>query len=135
MGLSLYAKQRALSYLVANGTTYYVALFTGNPDATGAGAIEATGSSYARKSYSAWMDEADTAQQYRKNNGAIQFASLSGALTGVTGWGIYDAASSGNLIAFGNTLDVGGNVVVLNFSTGDQPQFQDQQLKFGIGAA
>ena len=133
MGLSIYAKQLALSTLVANGTTYYVALFTSNPDATGSGAVEATGSSYARKSYSAWTDETDTAEQFRKNNGAIQFTALTGALTGITGWGIYDAASSGHLLAFGNTLDSGGNTVVLNFSTGDQPQFQDQQLKFGLG--
>lgn len=133
MGLSLYAKQRALSYLVANVTTYYVALFTSNPDATGAGAVEAAGSGYARKSYSAWMDEVVGAQQFRKNNGAIQFTAFTSALLAVTGWGIYDAPSGGNLIAFGNTLDVGGNVVTFNFATGDQAQFQDQQLKFGFG--
>lgn len=133
MGLSIYAKQLALSTLVANGTTYYVALFTTLPDSTGAGAVEASGSSYARKSFSAWTDETDTAKQYRKNNGAVQFVALTGPLSGVVGWGLYDAVSSGNLIAFGPILDVGDNVIEKNFISGDQPQFQDQQLKFGIG--
>lgn len=135
MGLSNYAKQAALDAIVPAAGTYYVALFTTVPDDTGAGGIEASGSGYARVAHSPWLDETDTAAVYKKNSGNVAFAALTAALLNINGWGLFDALTAGNLIAFGDAEDVGGNIVTLNFNSGDIVQFQDQTLKFGIGAA
>ena len=129
------AEAAALAAVLPNGTARYVALLTTLPAADGTGEVEATGSSYARKSYSAWLTSVSSGITYRKNNGAIEFTALTGALTGVLGWAIYDASTAGNLLAFGYIRDSSGAAVTKNFVNTDQPRFLDQELKVGLGEA
>lgn len=135
MALTDYGEGAALTALLPNGTNRYVALFTTMPAADGSGAVEAAGSSYARVACSAWINATVSGITYRKNNGAVAFTALTGALSGVVGWGIYDASTSGNLIAFGYVRDVGGTAVTKNFVSTNQPRFLDQELKIGVGNA
>lgn len=131
-GLSDYGEAQALIALLPEGTNRYIALFTVLPGEDGTGGTEASGSSYARKAHSSWVNDTSGDVTRRKNNGNITFAALTGSLSGIVGWGIYDALSSGNLIAFGPVLDSGGNEVTKNFVATDQPQFLDQELKIGL---
>lgn len=136
MGLTDLANGDALSFLMPNGTTRYLALLTGMPlDSSGAGATEAAGGSYARLSVSSWITTTAGGVTYRKNNGNVTFGALTSALNGIVGWALYDAVSLGNMIAFGFIRDVANNPVTKNFVATDQPQFQDQQLQIGLGNA
>lgn len=128
-GLSDYGKSLALGAVLPNGTTRYVALLATVPtDEIGTGLVECTGSNYSRKGYSAWLSvTVETGLIARANNGAIEFNVLSNRLT-VAGWAIYDAVSSGNLLAFGEMRDVDGNTTSLNILAGRTPRFLDQEL-------
>jgi hypothetical protein len=132
-GLTDYGEQQALIALLPNGTARYVGLFTTLPTADdGTGGVEASGSGYARKSHAAWLNTAVAPITYRVNNGAIEFTALTADLDGCVGWGVWDAAAAGNLIAFGNLKDVAGNSITKNFTSGNQPRFPDQELQIGI---
>ena len=132
-GLATTGKQTALTYILENGTTYYVALLTTLPtDDDGTALVEASGSGYARKGHSAWMTVDESPEWYRVNNGAIAFTALTADLDDIVGWAIYDAAVAGNLIAWGPLLDVAENEVTQTFTSGNQPNFVDQELKVGI---
>lgn len=133
-GLTDYGEAAALAAILPNGTNRYIALFTTSPDADGTGGTEATGYSYARKAHSAWTNEVVDGVTYRKNDGAIEFTALTGSISGVVAYGIYDASTSGNLLAFGPIKDSGGEEVTKNFVNTDQPRFLDQELKIGLGA-
>jgi len=132
-GLATYGKQQALTGVLANGTTYYVGLLTTLPtDDDGTGLVEATGSGYARKGHSAWMNIDESPEWYRVNNGAVELDALTDDLNDCIGWGIWTAASAGTLIAWGPLLDVGENEVTIDFLSGNQPRFVDQELKVGV---
>ena len=132
-GLTDYGEQQALIALLPNGTDVYVGFFTVLPTADdGTGGTEATGSGYARKAHQAWLNTAVAPITYRVNNGAIEFTALTADLDDIVGWGIWDAASGGNLIAFGPVLDASGNEITKDFTSGNQPRFVDQELKVGI---
>lgn len=135
MGLSQYGKEQALASLLPNGTSRWVALLTTLPTAEdGTGLVEATGSSYARKSYSAWLNTTADGITYRVNNGAIEFAALTGNLSDVEGWAIFDddGTPTGNLIAYGSIRNSSGVAIVIDFVSGEQPRFLDQELQVGI---
>lgn len=123
-----------LSTLLPNGTDRWVALLTELPDDTGAGGTEAVddGNDYARVAWDAWVDDPG-ATYYRMNDGSIPFVVLADSLSGVVGWAIYDAVTAGNLLAFGEILDIGGTAVTKNFVAGDIPLFDDQCLKVALG--
>jgi hypothetical protein len=127
-GLTSYARALALQAVIPNGTTLYVALFTTLPIYDGTGGVEASGSSYARKSHASWLTAQFGALTRTYNNGAITFTALTGALSGIVGWGIYDASSGGNLIAFGEIRDAADAAVTKNFIATDEPRFIDQSL-------
>lgn len=132
-GLTDYGEQQALIALLPNGTNVYVGFFTVQPTADdGTGGTEANGSGYARKSHNAWVNTAVAPVTYRVNNGAITFTALTADLVGCVGWGIWDASVAGNLVAFGPLLDSGGNEITKTFTSGNQPQFLDQELKVGL---
>lgn len=132
-GLTDYGEQQALIALLPNGTNVYAGFFTVLPTADdGTGGTEATGSGYARKAHAAWINVAEDPITYRVNNGAIEFATLSADLVDVVGWGVWDALTSGNLIAFGPLLDVSENEITKTFTSGNQPRFVTQELKIGL---
>lgn len=132
-GLTDYAEALALAYLLPGGTNKYVALFTTMPAEDGTGAVEATGGTYARIAHSTWINEVVDGVTYRKNNGTIEFAVLTANISGVVGWGIYDALTVGNLIAFGEILGPSGDAITRNYVIGDLIRFSDQDLKIGLG--
>lgn len=94
-------------------TDLYVALYTSGPSDSGGG-TECSGGSYARAqlnpSYSNWKGtngevantpSAGTGGQ-TKNASVITFPTPSGNWGTVSHWGLFDAATSGNLLAHGS---------------------------------
>lgn len=98
--------------VASSPVTLYIGLFTTNPGDTGTGAApadgtEATGNAYARvavTSASGWSAiTASGTTQTLSNSGTITFPQATGSWggSGVMAWGIWDAATVGNLIAWG----------------------------------
>jgi hypothetical protein len=79
-------------------TAWYVGLFTAAPSDTGGG-TEVTGNGYDRVA-TGTISGSGTATTFT-NAAAIEFAAASGGNWGSIGWaGIFDASSSGNLLAW-----------------------------------
>lgn len=76
----------------------WVALYTGAPTDAGGG-TEATGGSYARKSTAAG-DWGSAAGGVISNTNAITFVTPSGSWGTITHFGIFDAATVGNLLVW-----------------------------------
>ena len=74
--------------------TKYLALYTAAPGETGGG-TELSGDAYARQSV-AFTTSGNTTS----NNAAVEFPTATGSWGTVTHVGVYDAASSGNLMAY-----------------------------------
>lgn len=81
-------------------TTIYVGLSTADPGDDGAGLSEPTGNGYTRTATSAsdWTSASDGSLD---NAGPIQFGAATGAWGTVTHFALFDAASGGNLLAYG----------------------------------
>ena len=99
MSFSHYLETKVLDHVFA-GTAYtapstlYVALFTAAPSDSGGG-TEVSGGAYARQTI-AFTTSGDTTS----NNAAIEFPTATANYGTVTHVGIYDASSSGNLMAW-----------------------------------
>jgi hypothetical protein len=79
-------------------TAWYVGLFTAAPSDTGGG-TEVSGNAYARV-VTGTISGTGTATTF-SNAAAIEFAAASGGNWGTIGWaGIFDASTSGNLLAW-----------------------------------
>ena len=74
--------------------THYLGLFTAAPGEAGGG-TELSGSAYVRKAV-AFTTSGDTTS----NNAAIEFPTATGSWGTVTHVGVFDAATSGNLMAY-----------------------------------
>lgn len=93
-------------------TNLYVGLFTANPSDTGGG-TEVTGGSYARVTVASTTSDWDNTQQAggtaassgatgtTRNQGPITFPAPTANWGTITGFGIFDAASAGNLLIWG----------------------------------
>ena len=98
-----YTENLVLTYLFTTGsatrpTAWYVGLFTAAPSDTGGG-TEVTGNGYARV-VTGTISGSGTATTFT-NAAAIEFAAASGGNWGTIGWaGIFDASTSGNLLAW-----------------------------------
>jgi hypothetical protein len=79
-------------------STLYVGLFTAAPSDTGGG-TECSGGSYARKSMPN-MTVSGTSPTQATNGAAVEFATSTGSWGTVTHCGVFDAASSGNLLGW-----------------------------------
>jgi len=122
-GLTNYAEDLVLDWLFTTAsatrpTSWYVALYTVAPGEAGGG-TEVSGGSYAR--VSATFTVSGTAPTTASNSSAVEFAEASGSWGTIVAAGIFDASTSGNLIAFANlttskTIDTGD---VLRFNTGE----------------
>jgi hypothetical protein len=79
-------------------TAWFVGLFTAAPSDTGGG-TEVSGNAYARVA-TGTISGSGTATTF-SNAAAIEFAAASGGNWGTIGWaGIFDASTSGNLLAW-----------------------------------
>tara|TARA_R100000700_G_C3114539_1_gene106119 strand:+ start:190 stop:573 length:384 start_codon:yes stop_codon:yes gene_type:complete len=82
---------------VTRPTAWYVGLFTADPTDSGSGATEISGSGYTRKT-AAFTVSGNTAT----TSGAIEFDAATGSWGTISHIGIFDASSSGNLLAHSN---------------------------------
>lgn len=122
-GLSNYAEDLVLDFLftaaaATRPTVWYVALYTVAPG-EGGGGTEVSGGSYARTSVS--FTVSGTAPTQAANSAAVEFPTATASWGTVVAAAIYDASTSGNMLAFANlttskTID-SGDVLRFNAST------------------
>jgi hypothetical protein len=102
-GFSDYLEDKVLDH-VFGGTAYtapgtlYVGLYTAAPSDSGGG-TEVSGGSYARKSMPA-MTVSGTSPTEATNGAAVEFITATDSWGTVTHVGVFDASSSGNLLAW-----------------------------------
>lgn len=101
-GLSNYAEDLVLDWLfTANSATrptaWYVGLFTVAPG-EGGGGTEVAGNAYQREA--ATFTVSGTAPTTAENSVAIEFPTATGNWGTIVAAGVFDASTSGNLIAF-----------------------------------
>jgi len=79
-------------------TTWYLGLFTTNPDAAGAGSIEVSGGAYGRQTLAAASWAAATAgdPSYITYDAAITFATATANWGNIVGWGLFTALTGGS---------------------------------------
>ena len=87
------------STTVTRPTAWYIGLYTVAPTDTGGG-TEVSGSAYAREVVT-FSVTGDTAT----NGSAIEWETATGTWGVITAIGVFDALTSGNLIAYGNLTD------------------------------
>lgn len=120
MSFSNYLETNVLGHVFGGSaytapTTLYLALFTSNPDEDGSG-TEVTGGAYARQTV-AFTISGNTAS----NTAAVEYATATESFGTVSHVGVYDALTSGNLMAYAaltssKAIDVGD---VFRVPTGD----------------
>lgn len=104
-GFSIYLAQKLIDH-VLRGAAYtppagtYLALFVADPTDANVTANEVTGAWYARQQVTSWS-AATGSGTATDNSNEIAFAAVTGSAVTVTHWGIYDALTSGNLLASG----------------------------------
>lgn len=104
--LSDYLENKLLDHLLGGGDystpgTLYLALYTAAPSDSGGG-TEVSGGSYARKSVANNLTNFPSASNGAKANGtSISFVEATGSWGTVTHFGVFDASSGGNLLAWG----------------------------------
>lgn len=120
MSKSDYLENEILDHVLGGGdytrpATVYVALFTATPNDAGGG-TEVTGGSYARAAVTNDSTNFPAASGGSKANGvAIDFATPTAGWGLVTSFGVFDAATDGNLLYYGDlgsskTIDVDDDV-------------------------
>jgi hypothetical protein len=102
--ISTYAADKLLEALLKDtaytSTTTYVGLYTTNPTMpAGTGGTEVSGGSYARVRLDTLLAAASSGSI--DNSSAVAFATASASWGTVTGVGIFDAITAGNLLAAG----------------------------------
>lgn len=90
------------STFVAAPANLFIGLFSTVPTANTASGTEVSGSAYARQTvastaWSAVSQNADTIHDQISNSNAITFPAVTGSPYTVTGVGVWDAATNGNL--------------------------------------
>ena len=108
--------------------TLYYALFTTVPAQDGTGGVEVSGTGYARKAMTDNTTLWPNAVAGVKTSGAqVAFAAPGGSWGTALGYGIYDAASSGNLLTV-TTLATG-----VPISTGDPITINAGDMTITVG--
>lgn len=106
-GLTDYSADNLLNYIVGKTAvptlpTAFVALFTAVGTDAGTGFTEVSGGSYARQSTSGatWNSASGSAPSTISNNATVTFPVATGNWGTVIAWGLYDALTVGNLLAW-----------------------------------
>ncbi len=121
---SLFGKSSDFGAL-ATAPTVYVALMTATPNKTGGG-TEANYTSYARVTTAAADWTASASNDPIKNGSALNFPEATGGSNTVTHFALYDALTTGNLIAYGA---LNASITV---TSGVEPRFQIDDLTVQI---
>ena len=101
MSFSNEFETRALQWVFTTGsptrpTSWYLALFTSNPDEDGSGTeVSTSGTAYAREAVTFTVSD-----NVATNSGAIEYATATASFGTVSHVGVYDASTAGNLIAY-----------------------------------
>lgn len=118
-GFSNYLETKVLEHVFGGSAytapgTLYVALFTAAPSDTGGG-TEVSGGAYARQT-AAFTVSGDTGS----NTSAIEYATATADYGTVVAMGVFDASTSGNLLAYGTltTSKTVSNGDVFRFNAG-----------------
>jgi|TARA_R110000796_G_scaffold100548_4_gene209219 hypothetical protein len=122
-GFSDYLENKVLEHVFENSaytapSTLYAALFTVAPSDTGGG-TEVSGGGYVRKT--AAFTVSGTNPTTATNGSAVEYPTATGNYGTVVAVGVFDASSSGNLLAYAN-LDASKVVStgdVFRFNAGD----------------
>jgi hypothetical protein len=126
-----YLEQKMLEHLFRSSaftqSSKYIALFSSDPadDASGNELVTGTSPGYARKLHNTWTAASN---RTTKNSGVIEFATATGDWLTATHWAIFDALTSGNMLAHGS-LD--NSIDVLN---GNTPVIKDQEIQISFSA-
>ena len=127
MSFSNYLEDAVLNHVFGSGSgtytpasTLYVALFTSAPSDTGGG-TEVSGGGYARQT-GTFTTSSGTAS----NDSAIEYPTATADYGTVVAMGIFDASTSGNLLAYG-TLTTSKNV-----SSGDVLRFNASAINSSL---
>ncbi len=122
-GFSDYLEDKVLDHVFGGNaytapTTLYVALYTVAPTDTGGG-TEVSGGAYARQSGA--FTVSGTNPTTASNSAAVEYPTATADYGTVVAVGIFDALSSGNLLAYANltTSKVVSTGDVFRFNTGD----------------
>ena len=100
MSFTIFLETEILDHVFAGAAytapgTKYLALFTAIADGEAGSVTELSGSAYARQSV-AFTTSGNTTS----NNAAVEFPTATGSWGTVTHVGVYDASTSGNLMAY-----------------------------------
>jgi hypothetical protein len=95
-GFSTYYAQRLINNDFVNGATKYLALFIADPTDDNVTANEVSGAWYSRIEISAWAAPVGSGT-VTSNSNQITGSAVTGNAVTVTHWGLYDAATGGNL--------------------------------------
>ncbi len=106
-------------------SVFYLALSTADPTDDGSGIAEPSGNGYARKSIGGFST---ASSRSIANSAQIQFAAASGAWGSLTHWAIYDALTSGNMLAHGTLTNP------LNVVSGNAPLYQIGELTISVAS-
>lgn len=118
-----YTENKVLDHVVGKTSftmpSVYVALFTAAPSDSGGG-TEVSGGSYARKS-TAGADWTAASSGATSNANAITFVTPTGSWGTVVAFGLFDASTSGNLLAWADltTNQAIGTGNTVSFAIGD----------------
>lgn len=122
-GFSDYLEDKVLEHVFGGNaysapSTLYVALYTVAPTDTGGG-TEVSGGGYVRKT--ATFNVSGTSPTTASNTGAIEYPTATANYGTVVAVGIFDASSSGNLLAYANLTasKVVSTGDVFRFNAGD----------------
>jgi hypothetical protein len=122
-GFSDYLEDKVLEHVFGGNaysapSTLYVALYTSAPSDTGGG-TEVSGGGYVRKTST--FNVSGTNPTTASNAGAIEYPTATANYGTVVAVGIFDASSSGNLLAYANlsASKVVSTGDVFRFNTGD----------------
>ena len=122
-GFSDYLEDKVLEHVFGGNaysapSTLYVALYTSAPSDTGGG-TEVSGGGYVRKTST--FNVTGTNPTTASNAGAIEYPTATANYGTVVAVGIFDASSSGNLLAYANLTasKVVSTGDVFRFNTGD----------------
>ena len=122
-GFSDYLEDKVLDHVFGGNaytapSTLYVALYTVAPSDTGGG-TEVSGGAYARQT--ATFSVSGTNPTTASNTAAIEYPTATANYGTVVAVGVFDAASSGNLLAYANlsTSKVVSSGDIFRFNTGD----------------
>lgn len=122
-GFSDYLEDKVLEHVFGGNaysapSTLYVALYTVAPTDTGGG-TEVSGGAYVRKAST--FNVSGTNPTTASNAGAVEYPTATANYGTVVAVGIFDASSSGNLLAYANltTSKVVSTGDVFRFNTGD----------------